>query len=70
MDLIRKIRADEEKLLKKCGVVRQKMKAVSIDQRNISMDVQNTIMDMEELHTPAKLLEDFRREAEEKTKHR
>lgn len=47
-DLIRKIRTDEERPLKNYGIVIQKMKAVIIVYRNISMDIKNSIKEMEE----------------------
>lgn len=49
MDLIRKARVEEERLLKKCEKVLRKVKITTIVHRNISMDVKNDIMEMEEL---------------------
>lgn len=40
---------EEERLLEQCLVVLSKMKAVTIEQRNIYMDIKNNIIDVEEL---------------------
>lgn len=67
---MRKTRIQEERLFKKCGVKR-KMNNAPLCSKNISMDVKNRTIDMEELlDLIAKFLEVSRRGAEEKANHK
>lgn len=49
MGFIQKTRVEEEKVLKRCGLVLQKMKATTIVQQNTSMDIKNGIKEVKEL---------------------